>query len=258
MNRRDYLAIGASVGAAGLSGCSSFFAAAETPRPSVPTDRLESGGWEQTEENSGTVLEEAYGPVTLTAVQHTLQYQDAELAQTVADRTLGQVQTALSVWFASRIDFSPNLDNLPAGVGQEQIVDQVRANARNQFEQQMQNQGLTGIEQTGTGSIDVDTGETAETVDLTAVYPFEGISFDVSESESVEIPPTDIAIDAVLAVWHHGDYVLVSGGAYPAENFAQSIDSDLSAGISVTVDVDLGLEPEAYREEVRSLIAGVQ
>lgn len=258
MNRRDYLAVGASVGAAALSGCSSFLAAAETPPPSVPSDRLDSGGWEQTAENSGTVLEESYGPVTLRAVQHTLQYQDAALAQTVADRTLGQVQTALSVWFASRIDFSPNLDNLPASVGQEQIVDQVQANARDQFEQQMKEQGLTNVEETGTGRIDVDTGETAETVNLSAVFPFEGISFAISESESVEIPAADIEISALLAVWHHGDYVLVSGGAYPAENFEQSIQNDLSEGISVSVDIDLGLEPDAYRTEVRSLVAGVQ
>ncbi|GGN96630.1 hypothetical protein [Haloarcula pellucida] len=258
MDRRDYLAVGASVGAAAMSGCSSFFAAAETPKPSVPSDRLESGGWEQSGENSGTVLEESYGPVTLQAVQHTLQYQDVALQQTVADRTLGRMETALSVWFASRIDFSPNLDNLPAGVGQAQIVDQVQANARDQFERQMENQGLTSIERTGTGSVDIDTGETAETVNLGAVYPFEGISFDISETERVEIPPTDIGISAILAVWHHGDYVLVSGGAYPEENFEQSIDSDLSEGISVTVDIDLGLEPEAYRKEVRSLVAGVQ
>lgn len=258
MNRREYLAVGLGAAAAGLSGCSSFVAAAETPRPAVPTDRLESGGWEETADDSGTVFEQDYGPVTVEAVQHTLRYEDAALRQRVADRTLGEVDTALSVFFASRVDFSPNLDNLPGGVGQAEIVDQVRQNAREQFETQMRNQGLTDIEQTGTGSIEIDTGETADTDNLQAVFPFEGISFDVTDTESVAIPAADIEIEAVLAVWHHGDFVLVSGGAYPAQNFAREIENELSEGISVSVDVDLGLEPQRYREEVRSLVAGVE
>ncbi|WP_276272398.1 hypothetical protein [Haloarcula litorea] len=258
MDRREYLGIGASLGAAALAGCGGFVAAANAPAPAVPTDRLESGGWQRTAEDSGTVFEETYGPVTVEAVQHTLRYEDAALRADIAGRTLGQIDTALSVWFASRVDFSPNLDNLPGGVGQQQIVDRVRTNARDQFEQQMENQGLSDIRKSGEGTIEIDTGETAETVQLSAVYPFEGITFQVTEGERVEIPPTDIGIEAVLAVWHHGDYTLISGGAYPAQNFENSIESDLSEGITVSVDIDLGLEPAAYREEVRSLIAGVE
>ncbi|MFC7028461.1 hypothetical protein ACFQH8_15605 [Halomicroarcula sp. GCM10025710] len=148
MNRRDYLAAGAGVGAAALSGCS-FLAAAERPPPEVPQQRLDEGGWAQTNESSGTVLERDYGPVTLEAVSHTLQYVDQALQTRVADWTLGQVEAALSVFFATRVDFSPNLDNLPAGVGQGEIVDQVKANSRDQFEGQMRDQGLTDIEKTG-------------------------------------------------------------------------------------------------------------
>ncbi|MBV0924578.1 hypothetical protein KTS45_10250 [Halomicroarcula limicola] len=258
MNRRDYLAAGLGVGAAALSGCSSFLAAAETPRPIVPEERLDATGWEETGDDSGTVLDESYGPVTLEAVQHTLRFQDVALRKSVRERTLGEVDTALSIFFASRVDFSPNLDNLPAGAGQAEIVDQVQTNARQQFERQMENQGLTNVEEVGTGNIDVDTGETAEAVNLSAIFPFEGITFDVSEGQSVEVPAADIAIDAFLAVWHHGDYVLISGGAHPAENFKQTIESDLSAGINVSVDIDLGLQPEAYRTETRSLVAGVR
>lgn len=255
MNRREYLAAGVGVGATALSGCS-FLAAAETPRPDVPSDELDSEGWNQTSEESGTVLEEQYLGVTVEAVQHTLQFEDAALRQTVADRTLGEVDTALSVFFASRIDFSPNLDNLPGA--QEQIVSRVEENARQQFEQQMKEQGLTDIEQTDTGTIEIDTGETADTQVLSAVFPFEGISFDVGQDQSVEIPPADIGIDATMATWHHGDYVLVAGGAHPGENYQQSIDDQLSKGISVSVDVDLGLQPSQYADEIRSLIAGVQ
>jgi hypothetical protein len=129
MYRRDYQAAGAGVGAAALSGCS-FLAAAETPPPAVPQQRLDEGGWAQTGETSGTVLERSYGPVTLEAVSHALRYVDQGLQTQVADRTLGQIETALAVFFASRVDFSPNLDNLPDGVGQQEIVDQVRASSR--------------------------------------------------------------------------------------------------------------------------------
>ncbi|MDS0223325.1 DUF6517 family protein [Haloarcula sp. S1AR25-5A] len=257
MNRRDYLIAGASLGTAGLAGCS-FLAAAEAPPPDVPTQRLEDGGWTRTDLSSETVFDRSYGPVSVEAVSSTVQYVDEQLQNRVASRTLDQVETALSVFFATRVDFSPNLDNLPAGAGQEELLAEVRTNARDSFEQQMENQGLTDIEKTGEGTIEIDTGETAETTQLSAVYPFEGITFDVTENEAVEIPATDINISAVFAVWHHGDFVLISGGAYPAQNFEQVVENSLSDGITVTVDVDLSLQPDAYRTEIRNLITGVQ
>lgn len=258
MDRRTYLTTGLGAAAIGLSGCSSFTAAAAAPRPAVPEDRLESGGWAETADESGTIFSNDYGPVTVEGVQHTLRYENAALRQQVADRTLGEVDTALAVFFATRIDFSPNLDNLPGGIGRAEIVNEVRASARDQFEGQMRNQGLTDIETTGTGSLGIDTGETADTETLAAVYPFEGLTFDVTDTESVDIQAADVDIEAVLGVWHHGDFVIVSGGAYPAANFAQTNEAELSEGITVSVDVDLGLEPKRYRETVRSLVAGVE
>ena len=257
MNRRDYLLAGATLGTAGLAGCS-FLAAAEAPPPDVPTARLNDGGWTKTAQSSETVFDRSYGPVSVEAVSSTVQYADEQLQKRVASRTLDQVQTALSVFFATRVDFSPNLDNLPAGVGREELLAEVKTNARDSFEQQMEAQGLTDIEKSGEGTIDIDTGETAETVNLSAVYPFEGISFDVTEDKAVKIPASDIDISAMFAVWHHGDFVVIFGGAYPAQNFEQVVENDLSDGITVTVDVDLGLQPETYRTEVRNLVTGVQ
>ncbi|RLM89434.1 DUF6517 family protein [Haloarcula sp. Atlit-7R] len=257
MNRRDYLLAGATLGTAGLAGCS-FLAAAEAPPPNVPTAQLKDGGWTRTDQSSDTVFDRSYGPVSVEAVSSTVQYVDEQLQERVASRTLDQVQTALSVFFATRVDFSPNLDNLPAGAGREELLSEVRTNARDSFEQQMEAQGLTDIEQSGEGTIDIATGETAETVELSAVYPFEGISFAVTENEAVEIPASNIDISAMFAVWHHGDFVIISGGAYPAQNFVQTVETDLSDGITVSVDVDLGLQPATYRTEVRDLVAGVQ
>ena len=257
MNRRQYLALGAGVGASSLSGCA-FLAEARTPAPQVPTETLANGGWTKTVDTAETVFEEDYGPLTVQAVAHTVQYIDEALQARVSERTLDQLESALSVFFATRVDFSPNLDNLPAGAGQGEILDQVQASSREQFDQQMRAQGLTEIEETGTGTIDVDTGETAETTELTAVFPFEGLGFDVTADDRVAIPPADIEVTGLLAVWHHGDFVLIAGGAHPAQNFKKSIEESLSDGITVSVDVDLGLEPTAYREEMRRLVAGVQ
>ena len=148
-------------------------------------------------------------------------------------------------------------DGNPTHDGILEIVEDNNEQIR-KIEQQMEAQGLTDIEKTGEGTIDIDTGETAETTELSAVYPFEGISFDVTETEAVEIPPSDIDIAAMFAVWHHGDFVVISGGAYPAQNFDETVESDLSDGITVSVDVDLGLRPDAYRTEVRNLVAGIQ
>jgi len=59
-------------------------------------------------------------------------------------------------------------------------------------------------------------------------------------------------------VWNAGDYVVVAGGAYPGENFATTTEKDLSEAITVTVDVDLGLAPSEYEQEVRGLMAATE
>lgn len=255
MERRRYLAAAASMGAAALAGCST--AVGEVAPPDVPTQQLNDGGWEKTGEDTRTVFEESYGPVTVTAKSHSLTYSDTALRESIREKTLGTIDAQVAVYSATHIDFGPDLNNLPGGVGREQILDQTEQSARDQFRSRMENVGLQDITQSSTGSLTVDTGEEASVTEYEATFPVDTFSADF-RGETIGVEMDDLRVAGVLAVWNHGDYVLVSGGAYPAENAMASETAELSDAVTVGVDIDLGLTPEAYREEVRGLITGVE
>ena len=256
MHRRDFLAVTGAGTLAALAGCSS--ALGSVAAPEVPTDSLESGGWVQRDESQETVFEESYGPLTLEAKSHTLVYGNQALRSEIREKTLGRVDGQMAMFAATRIQFSPNLADLPGDIATETIIDQTESAARSQFVSQMEDAGLADVRQTDTGTLAVDTGEDARLTTYEATFAVEEVSFPVTDEQSVALPESSITVAGDLAVWKHGESVLVAGGAYPAENVDQTVTEDLSEAISVTVDIDLGLEPSRYRENVRSLMKAVE
>ena len=256
MDRRSYLAAATAAGSSLLAGCS-FFAAASAPEPEVPADRLRQNGWERTDQTEQTVFERAYAGVTVTAVSNTVQYADAALAADVEEKSLGEVTTSLNTFFASRIDVSPALDDLPAGVGEAEIVSRVDSRARTRFETQLADRGLVSIAATGERDFSVETGGTADLVEYTAAFPVDEISFRVTDGESVALDATRIEVAGYLATWDSGDYLIVAGGAHPTENYAQSVEESLSDAVTVSVNVDLGLTPDEYRSEILGYVRAV-
>jgi hypothetical protein len=255
MNRRRFLGGAGVVGLGALAGCTN--ALGTVAPPDVPESRLESGGWEQTNRTEETILDRSYGPVNITGKSTTLLFNDAALADEMSSKTLGRIEGTLAIFAASHIDFDPDLNNLPGGVGTKEVVSEAETQARAQFERQMRNQGLENVEQVGEEEFTTDSGKSPGLATYSAEYPVGTIELDASgETFALEVDTIEVAGD--LAVWNEGDFVVVAGGAYPAENYAETVSRDLSAAISVTVDVDLGLTPDQYREEVRSLIAGTQ
>lgn len=255
MHRRQFMAGAVATGVASLAGCS---AAAAVPPPRVSSQLLNEGGWERTADESGVVFERSMAGVTLTATQHTRQYSDTELRAAIKERTLGNVDTDLNVFFATRVDFNPNIDNLPAGIGRAEIMNIVTENAKQGFRDQLTSAGLENVEETGTDTLTVDTGEEADLTTFAADFPFEGIALQVTPDKAVRIPGTTIGIEGRMATWHHGDFVLIAGGANPAETYAETINQSLSDGIDVTVDIDMKLAPKRYATEVTNLIKSVQ
>lgn len=225
--------------------------------PTVPQDRLESGGWtKQSEVTDETVFEDTVGPVEVEAVASSVAYEDTALAASVREDTLGAIDATLALFTASRIDMAPAVDEL--GPVRDQVTGQIETSAREQLEAQLQAAGLTDVTQSTTGTLDVAGGAEARLTEYTATYPVEPIEFPVQSGTSLTIDGADLNIAAVLAVWAADGNYLVAGGAYPAENFAQSTSQELSDAISVSVDVDLGLTPDAYREELLGLVTAVE
>jgi len=255
MNRRRFLGGAGVVGLGALAGCTNALGSVAPPQ--VPDDQLSEGGWEQTDRAEQTVLDESYGPVNVTAKSTTLTFSDTALAAEVSEKTLDRIDGTLAIFAASHINFDPNLNNLPGGVGRKEVVGETETQARAQFEQRMRDQGLENVERVGEEEFTTDSGKSPGLATYRAEFPVDTIEFDAS-GETFTLDADTIAVAGDLAVWNEGDYVVVAGGAYPAENFAETVSRDLSDAIAVTVDIDLGLTPDEYREEVRSLMAATR
>lgn len=256
MQRRDVLTAAGTGALAALAGCTG--ALGSVAPPAVPADQLESGGWKQQSESEESVFEESYGPVTVEAKAHTLMYSDVDLRRDIKKKTLDRVDGRMAIFSATRIQFSPNLADLPGDIATDQIVGQTADAAREQFRAEMNDAGLENVEKGSTGTMEVDTGETADTTQYEATFPFSDVEFPVTDDRTVTIEGEPLTVEGELAVWSHGDSVLVAGGAFPAENVDKTVTDELSSAITVSVDIDLGLDPAAIREEMLSLISAVE
>lgn len=255
MHRRSFI-VALGVAALGsLAGCQT--AVGSVALPNVPETTLEEGGWEQRSETKDeTVFEEDYSVVTVEAVASSVTYADAALREQVRTDTLDTLDTDLALFSATRVDMVPSVDEL--GPVQTEVTNRIRDNAIGELRTRMETAGITDIEQTGSGSLDVASGKTADLTELSGVYPVQDIEFPVREDTTLTLEGTELAVDAVLAVWAGDGNYLVAGGAYPTENFSRVAETDLSDAISVTIDVDLGLTPEAYRDELLELVTNVE
>jgi len=255
MNRRAFIGAAAGVGLAGVSGC---VASAQARPPEVPESRLEGGGWTLVREEQRKVFEREYAGQQLTATATTEIYADAAFRKQLAEKTLGQITEAPASFFASRVTFDPDITSLPGGIGRESIVDEIESQSRQQLKDQMRNAGVEDVSQSDAGSFQVQTGEDARQTNFEGVLPFGPIEFPVDDDRTVKIEADEITIKGHLGVWHHGDSVLVAGGAYPGENYARKVSRDVSSAIEVTVDIDLGLTPKQYRDELFGLMTRVE
>lgn len=255
MNRRRFLGVTGVAGLGALAGCTGALGTVAPPQ--VPESQLEDGGWEQTDREEQTVFEEDYGPVTVTGKSTTLTFEDTELAAEVREKTLEQIDGQLAIYSASHINFSPDLNNLPGGVGREEVINETKAAAKEQFKARMEDNGLENVTETGEEPFETDSGASPGITTYSAEFPVGTLEYDTG-GETLAIDVGSIGVAGDLAVWNDGDYVVVAGGAYPAENFAKVTEKTLSDAISVTIDIDLGLTPDEYQAEVRGLMAATR
>lgn len=249
-----------TLGAAPISGCvtPSQKEPSAIPEPDVPESLLRRGGWELKSTSEERVLDEEFlgGLVSVVADAYTVIYEDVLLWKKVKERTLGNIDTSLSSFFATRVAFDPNLSSIPGA--SFLVIDRVRKTAEEQFEDQLKKAGLTNIAKSGSDRIQVETGETAEIIKYSADYRFEPIRVPVTEEKSLTLEGGTLEVAGWFAVWKHGEFVLISGGAYPNEDFEKTANKDLTEAISVTVNIDLGLRPSGYKKELFDLIQSVK
>lgn len=261
--RRGVLASVGGVSASLLAGCASPSSTRGTTNvdgPSVPSTKLEENGWKRTAQRQRHVFDESYfgGAITVSADQHTVVYEDRRLRETVKKRTLGKLDTSLKLFFSTRVGIEPGLEDLPFGLGVSQVVDRASSSAKRSFERRLADAGLSDVSERRTTDLDIDTGETAKLVEYAAAYDYDAIPVPVPRSDDVVIPSGSLPVTGLLAVWRRGDDVLIAGGAFPAQDFEETVGTDVSEAIHVEVSIDLGLRPARYRQEVLNLVQSTE
>ncbi|WP_255197033.1 hypothetical protein [Halorarius litoreus] len=188
--------------------------------PVVPTERLDSGGWELQEETTDTVFQLP----TVTVEGHTLLYEDAALRERVHERT--GVDQTWRFFFATALTFSP-----PLAPGLAPLVKStVASEAQRTFAKDLRERGFSEVDRGRSQTIRID-GDRARLSNFRAIYPLE------TDGRTV-----DLQVAGWLAVWN-GDGFRLAGGAYPEAGF-QAVEEQRDAG--------------AYRDELLSLIRDVR
>jgi hypothetical protein len=237
------------------------------PVPRLPTQEMEANGWVRTNQSKEQAPGGNIGPVTVTALRNRVDYGNQGLldrvrAQDVTLEVSGStftrpltevapnaVEQYLAIFVATRVDLGPDVDNMPLGLGREEVMNNVGTTARSSFVQTMEDTGLENVEGVEATTLDVETGESADLFTYAGDFPIEGGTF-TEAGEEFTIPSSSVSMTGYLAVWHHRDWVMIGAGAHPDENYRQSFDQELSTGQTATITIDLGLTPSAYREEM--------
>jgi len=229
----------------------------------VTSDRIDDG-WRLLDESESTVFEQSYGPVTVTALEHTRIYEYVSVAEALSE-AFGASGSPV-VFFATRIDIRPAIDSLPAGIGRDRLMTEVESAAVEAFRSQLNASGIENVEIVDQGTSTVETGHTATTWRLTGEFAFEG-EIPTAGGSTADLGET-VDIEARLGVWHDGTDVLVAGGAHPAEPLIETIDEalpnliDAETAIGAVADAEaadaLATESDTFDEEISALLISVE
>ena len=225
-------------------------------RAAISKPIYESGGWAIEEDTEERVYEEQQGLVTASGDAYTTTYVKATLQEEVAAETFDAIEQPLVFFFATWVECSPPIHSMPED--SRTVVEDVDEEARAQFEEDLVANGLRDVELKKRYTTDVATGHVADFSEYTAVYPFDDMEFEVGAGESILLEGGEIEIGVRYAIWTDGEDVFVAGGAFPTENYESETVDQFTDAIEVELEIDLGLEPDAYETELEALLRSVQ
>lgn len=251
MNRRTLLGGLGTATTIGLAGCLTASGKVRPPQPDE--QQLDDGGWEQVDQSQAEYFQQEYGPVTVTATAVSRIWEDRALQRELREKTMGQIDTAVSTFFATRITVDPSFQDIP-DFGKERIEEEVETRADEQFQTRLEEFAENVQSEALAEDLEIETGESASVRRYTAAFPVPDFQYPIAEDTEVEVQNEPLEIEGHLATWVHDGAVYVAGGAYPNENYTKELSEDLTDAITVSVDVDLGLEPERYSEELLTLV----
>lgn len=197
----------------------------ERSYPRVPLEALESGGWSLRD----TRIEVRARVAGVVARAHELRFEDDRLREQI--RSAGGPDHLWRLFYATRLTFSPSL---PPGIGPAMALPKVRSAAREEFAEQLRDEGLVDVEEGDDDRIEVATGTRAKRTHFEAALPVETVAGEI------EVP-----MEGWIAIWHD-EAILLAGGLHPTRL------TDVLAGTAVEFD------PATSRDELETLLRHVE
>lgn len=255
MKRRELVATAGAATLGALAGCSTASGTVRPPRPSE--EKLGDGGWKQVDSSTETLFEKEYSVATVTATASTRVWEDAELRQELEEKTMGAVDTQSATYFSSRISTDPSLGGIP-DFAKGEVKQRAEAEADEMFRARLSQYGEEIRKEDVSDTLSIDTGAEASLTKYTASVPLPDFEYPIGDDRTIAVENDGLTLEGYLATWIHDGAIFISGGVYPGENYTKGIQRNVTEAVSITVDVDLGLTPDAYKEELFGLIASTR
>lgn len=196
--------------------------------PTVPEDRLATGGWTRTDETVETVFR-----LPGTSVEGATVVYGDEQARAAAREHAG-IDLPWRFFFATKLTFSPPLSG---SVGPTMILPTVRSEANQTFKSELRDRGFESISRGRRERVRIGTGDRARLVQYRAELP-------LPEHE------TTLPVAGWVGVWH-GDGFRIGAGAYPERPIVEILEIDGAPEV-------LTRTREQYRDELLALIRAIQ
>lgn len=261
LSRRQILASLGVAGSTALAGCGSS-TDTEMGEPSdkdVPPPTVETGDqWRETTPDSQPVVLEkgTVAFVDYTAVGHIKQYENSQLRQRISEQTFGEIDRPFMVAFAGRIDLFPGAASLGTALKSDEIRDALISNLKGS----MAEFGVENIDDGGTMERPKTDAETWHRV--TGEFPIEpvaveGVDIPHSDKSALEFGGKNIDITGIVGRWKEDGSILAAGGVYPSQPYRETEEIEMSEAISLSVSIDLGLDPEQLERDLFRFIKSI-
>lgn len=252
--RRGFLRGAAGLAAtATLAGCSAQ--ATGSLDPHVPPSRL-GDAWELRDEIDESATETVRIAGTTQRVQLDVRaevYVNDTPLERLAERldvATAETETAPAETFvAAKARVDPPITRL-LGFSQALMGQAVDA-AEDQAKRQLREAGFRNIRRVESGTLTVDAGPEATHRVYRADYPYEAFQVDY-EGRPLTVDAGTFTVEAQLAAWPYRGLLVTGAGVYPGEPGELVVSAQ-----GQTREIDLGFEPERYREDVRGLIKAI-
>ncbi|MBX0346586.1 hypothetical protein [Haloarcula pellucida] len=261
IKRRHLLTALGATGISALAGCGSTSDAdigspsdKDVPAPSVDA----SDRWELTTPDSKPRLlkKGSVGPLNYTAHGHVTRYEDVQLRKRVSDSTFGEIDRPFAVAFAARVDVFPSTFSAATGLQSGEIDSAILNNLKNA----MSDFGVQNVQQSA--PMDAPDTPPAQFQVVRGEYPISEVTI-----EDVDIPHSNrsqlsfgggmLPIKGIAGRWKSDGSILAGGGVYPDADFDATEKVSMSDAISMSVDVDLNLQPARRESQILNFVRNI-